>query len=917
MKPRSRRLGPLLVLVAIVLGALLSLVLPAVVRERVEEELAASGFPDARFEVKKVGLRGVTLADVALAPDLAIEEIAIELDLLSLQPEAMTLKGARVSGELSSLGESSAVRLLARQGGPRGAAPASIRLERASAVITTPEGPIRVDVAGEVRPAEGRARLSVRSPLGEHQLVVRSREAEGAALVAIEGDGGGDAIDLSARIEPDAVALRGRAVLASGARGWAEHRMESAGARLDGSVRLDGGRVSALDLRGSARALVVDGLALGDTTLDAQREGDALVWSASAHGEGGLALAADGALERDPSRWSAAFAWEVTGPIPADTAERAAPFLALEGPVQVELTGRARQEGARWVLESIRGSAAVDRLGIPDAELVFEGVHAELAGRAILAGERVEVEVEGGSRLLARGTHLDALHIDGLDAAPVLTVLHVAGHGGASIRVDARAPIATRMTRLSVGEGPSALAFEDVTMALHPQGGTPIGTSAGDRVDLAARMEASAPRVAGILGGRGVRARATIDVAVEGDADPRVAIPLDVRAARIDEAESEVSLATAHIRLPLLWDRGEVSADGRIRAEQIAWRAIPIGGAAGAVRIAEDTLRLDWRAAPLSLAARIGLEEGDGAVVIRAPKTTVRARDPIAQVIAALTDLSIEGPIAGEVRLDLQAPERGDARLVLDGASVREVGGAGAAQGVRGTLALTHLDPLESARPAPVTWERLELGGVKLEAGSAALAFARPGDVLVRDMRVALAGGQVEVAPVRFAWEAPDLALDLRVRGIELAQVLSAATSGRITGDGKLDGRIALRVKLGDDRRIELGDGRLASRGPGVLRVQMNAEDPDSSPKLGDLLDGTYIRRRVLAAMEDFEYRRLTMNVSDEGTSRVRARVVGRGKRMPQELDMTLNFRGVQPLLDHAVRFWPDGAEASIEVGGQ
>ena len=112
---------------AIVLGALLSLVLPAVVRERVEQELAASGFPDARFEVKKVGLRGVTLADVALAPDLAIEEIAIELDLLSLQPEAMTLKGARVSGELSSLGESSAVRLLARQGGPRGAAPASIR----------------------------------------------------------------------------------------------------------------------------------------------------------------------------------------------------------------------------------------------------------------------------------------------------------------------------------------------------------------------------------------------------------------------------------------------------------------------------------------------------------------------------------------------------------------------------------------------------------------------------------------------------------------------------------------------------------------------------------------------------------------------------------------------------------------------
>src|SRR5690606_37891043 len=149
-------------------------------------------------------------------------------------------------------------------------------------------------------------------------------------------------------------------------------------------------------------------------------------------------------------------------------------------------------------------------------------------------------------------------------------------------------------------------------------------------------------------------------------------------------------------------------------------------------------------------------------------------------------------------------------------------GGAGAARGVRGTMRFSHLDPLESARPVPIRWEKLELGGVELEAGSAALAFARGGDVEVRDMRVSVAGGRVDVAPFRFAWAEPDLALDLRVHGIELAQVLRAATSGRISGEGKLDGRLALRVTLGERRRIELGDGRLASRGAGVLRVQTN-----------------------------------------------------------------------------------------------
>lgn len=933
-KSRSRRrlfsLALAFALLGVLITLLLEVVLPGVARDRIRHELSASGLTGARFELRRVGLDGVTLADVALAPDLVIEEVAIELDLLEGRAESITLTGARLTTSPSTFDESSVARLLTREAPPSDVEPPTVRLVRSTVVLAGAEEPVRVAIDGEVRPAEGRARLTLRSPLGRHVVSIREREEAGARVVDVDGRGGGDALDAVVRIADGDVSARGRVTLAPGARRWASHRLTTEGARAEGSARIEAGRVSALDLRATAQGVVLDARPALDLALEAGREGGAIAWQADARGDGELHARAAGALGLDPAAWEPAFAWAIRGPIPSAVANDAAPFLRVEADPQLALTGRARRDESTWRVDGIRGHVSVEALQIPDAELVLERVRMEVGASASVRSGRVDVEIAEGSRLLTDALHLDALHIEALDAAPVLHV--VLDRGG--LRVEAPEPIDARMEQLAVGEGSSAIRFEDVAMALASRGGAPIATSAGDRTALAARMDASAPRIAGVLRGRRVRASSDIDVTIGAqgasagagtsrsadDEDARIAIPLAVRAARIEEAESELSLRNVWLELPLRWEHGDVRAEGRMRAERMAWREVSIGETSGGVRLADDILSLDWRApasasAAFTLAVRMALEDGGGSVRVRVPRVHVGEQDPLSNVLAALTELRIEGAVQGELRLDLDAPDRGEARLVLHGASVREVDGAGEAHGVHAALRFTHLTPLETASPAAVRWERLELGGVKLDAGSARLAFARPDDVVVSDMRVGLAGGEVEVEAFRFAWEEPDVPLELRVRGIELSRVLRAATDGRVTGEGKLDGRVALRIKLGEDRRILLGDGHLASRGPGALRVRTDAQDPALRPEVGDLVDGSFIRRRVLAAIEDFEYRTLTMNISDEGTRRLRARVVGRGKQMPQELDVTLNFRGVQPLLDHAVRLWPDGAEASIEVG--
>ena len=76
--------------------------LPSFVASQLRDELAARGYPDARFRVVAVELDRIELADVTLAPGLELGTVELDagISLLWREPDVISIRGAHVRAEL-------------------------------------------------------------------------------------------------------------------------------------------------------------------------------------------------------------------------------------------------------------------------------------------------------------------------------------------------------------------------------------------------------------------------------------------------------------------------------------------------------------------------------------------------------------------------------------------------------------------------------------------------------------------------------------------------------------------------------------------------------------------------------------------------------------------------------------------------
>ncbi len=747
---------------------------------------------------------------------------------------------------------------------------------------------------------------------------VRARPEDGATSLEVNARGSSDRIEARLSLAEDGrVELTAKARLGAEERHVGAHRVRLRDARVDLDAAIAEGRVERLALDARCDSASVDSVPLGDVTLRAGLSEERIDWRLESDGKGGLTASAGGRLPSELSALAAVtnepVGFELDGPIPAALIQRAISGVELSGDPVAKLAGRARLEGDRVALDELRGTIAIPALHAPGATTDLEGARLSLSARGSI-GEGLDLALDRSSRLVVAHATLADLHARSLALTPHVRLIV----DGAGVRLTAGSRLTARMDRLAIGTGPAALRFERVRARFGAKGSEMVAVE-GDHTTIEFPIDASAARVGGVLGGHGVRAHGDLEATLAPGED-RILLPLRLRVAELTQHESESALHDARVRLPLAWQNGELEAEGTLRARRIAWRDVPIGPVSGAVRLTTDRVALAWTGPvarntrfSLTVGVRLG-ERPTGSVDIAVPRSTVKESDPISRVLAELTSLHVAGPIEGALHLPIEAPSRGRARLHVDGARVAKPGGM-KAEGVYGTLRLTRLSPVESA-PARLAWSELAFGDfVTAGPGTAQLRLDAPHHIAVRDMEAKLAGGNCRAAPFSFDWEAPDVPLRLALRGVDLSDVLNAATKGRVRGSGRLDGTLAFRVKLGDERRLVLGPSRLSAREPGRLQVADLAEL--ASPRVSDLdavIQGRIVQQRVLGALSDFRYRQLVLTVDETtGTRRVRARVVGQGVRTPQELDVTLNLRGIQPLLDHALRLWPSG-ETTIRV---
>jgi hypothetical protein len=177
-------------------------------------------------------------------------------------------------------------------------------------------------------------------------------------------------------------------------------------------------------------------------------------------------------------------------------------------------------------------------------------------------------------------------------------------------------------------------------------------------------------------------------------------------------------------------------------------------------------------------------------------------------------------------------------------------------------------------------------GPIELGAGELRAHHSQAGWSL-DDGRALALGGELVVEP---AAAAPARPLDLEIHAHDLAlhRVLGSFARGHADGSGALDGEIAVRIAA---TGASLQRAVLRARPRGTLQLS----DPAWRAQVSASATGFALHQRIAATLADFEYGQLAAILHPAGSDPdLQITVQGHGKRIAQDLDLTINLRGLR-----------------------
>ncbi len=351
-----------------------------------------------------------------------------------------------------------------------------------------------------------------------------------------------------------------------------------------------------------------------------------------------------------------------------------------------------------------------------------------------------------------------------------------------------------------------------------------------------------------------------------------------------------------------------------------------------AVRAAEDAPRrvagrlqgdLSLRAAPGGMQVEVG-GKGRDLSVARTTATpvavdgvslefTARAEHGLAEAEVRLqTD-------AGGARLPTGHTAHGDLRisyrsagsaggpapplqLWLAAGEVRDAGGETVADAIEGEVAFSSLQPLRSA-PATFTWAALSMGELRTVDGELSIEVEGADRLAVRSLLCGLAPhGVIVLTPFELRLPSPTIATRVELEEVPLDGWLQLLSRGKVRGEGTLTGGIDVEVRTEPRLALALGDGRFEARGGGSFEVDDLAAARDVLTQQlaasGEQVDDA-VRRAILDSLAEFDFDRLSFEIVPDAPERVlRVQTAGRGRTVGRELDLTVNFRGFEALVD-------------------
>ena len=476
--------------------------------------------------------------------------------------------------------------------------------------------------------------------------------------------------------------------------------------------------------------------------------------------------------------------------------------------------------------------------GSPTADVEIVGGRVEGRGAFDLADERMRLSPDGCVVLAAESIVVtDVARLpDGLD-------LCLAGTGAeAAVEVDFDGSAVTSWRVRGQGEiGPVDLLVEagaellPITVQLPALAVSLTGTTGEE------------PATVMMTAGPGTLRLPSADVVVtgievtgQGDLGAEPDLTVRVAAASIDSGG----------RLPPLAFTGtvETTPDGALG---VVGRAVGLGGAL-----------------VLTLTGRQDLDTGEGRLDVTLPSIAFAPEglQPDAVVPALHGRLrEASGRLSGEGQLLWGRRSTSSGTLRLENLSFEA--DPVVFVGVHGEVTFDSLwPPTTPSNQRLFVWE-LD-AGVPMTNGVARFALLPDRGLEVSELRFAFADGNLAAEPFTYAFDETDHSMVLLASDLDFAALMTEIPLEGLEVSGRLDGRMPLRLT---DDTIAIDNGELRTRGPGIIRYDIDPVDVDQEDESIALL---------LAAVRNFHYNEIIMTLN--GT-------------LGDELQVGLRIQGANP----------------------
>lgn len=450
-----------------------------------------------------------------------------------------------------------------------------------------------------------------------------------------------------------------------------------------------------------------------------------------------------------------------------------------------------------------------------------------------------------------------------------------------------------------------------------PSGKVTASRKADGAIDYRVRI---VPRLLGLRSQNGpvrhLRARigsvrASGRIEAGGNHRARVAL----RGLRIEAVDRKLAIedATADLRL------GGAGADLAARFEIGAVRHLALPPLASPVAVAGTLRRRRGRiAADATLKGAGGLLDARILVSHILSKGTGSARIEVAPMVfgaGAGAPRALSGRLAGikdmkgEIRLGATVRWNPDGLDGEAGVSLNEVSFRTddlEIVGLSGEIKLADLQPPLSAGVQTLSARRI-VAGVPFENVAIRFALPRdaPGKLRIAGARARFADGRFTLGETLLDPAAESHDLRLGIAGLDLAIVSALAGVDGIKATGRLSGEIPITLA---DGGFMISGGRLASEGKGRLSIK-------SAAAKAALQGGGAPVALILAAIEDFRYRALSLAIDKPaaGKSRIRLKLEGSNPAVLDGHPFAFNI-GLKGDVDKVLKLFRRGTGLASEI---